>query len=91
MKGEERNTHPKVYTSQAFPFCDFRTGNLFPSRFVLIFESVMKAFLTTRSDLRWALAVLPALLAGHWLLMSLIPAVLHTPLLQSARAILNLL
>jgi hypothetical protein len=51
----------------------------------------MKALLTTRSDLRWALAALPALFAAHWIVMSLIPLLLHTPLLQSVRAVLNLL
>jgi len=70
---------------------EFSHWNLFPTRIVFIVESVMKAFLTNRSDLRWALAVLPALLAGHWILMSVIPMLLHTPLLQSVREVLNLL
>ena len=52
---------------------------------------VMKAFLTTRSDLRWALVALPALFVGHWVVMTLVPLLLHTPLLQSMRAVLNLL
>lgn len=51
----------------------------------------MKALLTTRSDVRWALAALPALFAAHWILTSLIPLLLRTPLLQSMRAVLNLI
>jgi hypothetical protein len=37
------------------------------------------------------LAALPALFGAHWILIMLIPLLLHTPLLQSMRAILNLL
>jgi hypothetical protein len=51
----------------------------------------MKAMLTSRSELRWALAVPPALLLGHWIVITLIPMLLHTPLLQSVRDVLSLL
>jgi hypothetical protein len=51
----------------------------------------MKALLTSRSDLRWALALPPALFVGHWLVISLAPVLLHTQFLQSVREVLNLL
>jgi hypothetical protein len=51
----------------------------------------MKALLTNRSDLRWALAALPALFVAHWMLVSLLPVLLHTPLLQSVREVLSLI
>jgi hypothetical protein len=51
----------------------------------------MKAMLTSRSELRWALAALPALFLGHWIVITLIPMLLHTSLLRSVRDVLNLL
>jgi hypothetical protein len=51
----------------------------------------MKALLSTRSDLRWALAALPALFAAHWIVIHLAPLLLHLALPESVRAVLNLL
>ena len=51
----------------------------------------MKAFLTSRSDLRWALAALPAIFLAHWIAISLIPMLLHTPWVQSMRAVMSLI
>ena len=51
----------------------------------------MKALLTSRSELRWAVAALPALFLGHWIVINLVPALLHMALPESVRAVLNLL
>jgi hypothetical protein len=51
----------------------------------------MKALITTRSDLRWALAALPAVFLGHWIVIRLVPMLLHMALPDSIRAVLNLL
>jgi len=51
----------------------------------------MKALLTTRSELRWALAVLPALFLAHWIVITLLPVLLHMALPESVRVVLNLL
>ena len=50
----------------------------------------MKALLTSRSDLRWALIALPALFLGHWIVINAPPILLHLALPQSMRVILNL-
>ena len=51
----------------------------------------MKALPTTRSELRWALAALPALFLGHWIVINLLPMLLRMALPESVRAVLNLL
>jgi len=50
----------------------------------------MKALLTSRSDVRWAAAVIPAMFLAHWVLTTLCLRLAHL-LPESVRTILQLL
>lgn len=50
----------------------------------------MKALLTSRPELRWAAAAIPAIVVAHWILTALAPHLAHL-LPESVRTILQLL
>jgi len=53
-------------------------------------DTVMKALLTTRPEVRWAAVAIPALFFAHWLLTGLCVEVLRL-VPSSVRAVLHLL
>jgi len=51
----------------------------------------MKAFLTSRSDLRWAVLAVPVLIVAHWMIATVGPVVLHHVVPDTVRTIVHLL
>jgi hypothetical protein len=51
----------------------------------------MKALLTSRSELRWALVAVPALIVAHWMVVTVGPAILHCVVPDTVRTVVHLL
>jgi hypothetical protein len=51
----------------------------------------MRAYLKSRTELWWAGVALPALIAAHWLLVTLTPLLLRVAVPESVRTLLHLL
>lgn len=51
----------------------------------------MKALLTSRSDLRWAVLAVPGLMLAHWMLMTVGPELLRFVVPDAVRTVLHLL
>jgi|KBSMisStaDraftv2_1062788.scaffolds.fasta_scaffold2450439_1 hypothetical protein len=51
----------------------------------------MRAYLKSRNELWWAGIALPALIAAHWILVTLGPVLLRVAVPESVRTLLHLL